>query len=152
MGKNEHPYFRSLRRVEDYWTLVSQTAEYRYRIRWEGGRRIMSEKRFDPLSTIQVFCEHGDDIACGFILPDISMVRCDFREDRLTRQAVSITHWEMVDGLAPGAIDTTADIWTFGVDVLHDTRLRDAFDRAVMAYYEFHFKIDDRPLPKLRDE
>ena len=148
MESNEHPYFRSRQRIEDYWDLVSQTAEFRYRLRWSGARTILSERGFDPLSTILVFCEQGDDIAADFVLPDGTLVCCNFREDPSTRQAVSITNWNMQQELSPGEVDTNADIRTFGSDIARDLHVKDAFDRAVLAYYDFHFRFNDPPLPK----
>src|SRR5436189_6231745 len=94
MSLNEHPELRFIRRIKEYWQLVSQTAEYRHRICWDGARRVMTEKGFPPLDTIQATCDQGDDVNARFILPDGRAVSCDFREDPATRQAVSITRWE----------------------------------------------------------
>src|SRR5678809_1513524 len=93
MSSKEHPEQRRLRRVKEYWQLVAQTAEYRCRICWEGARRVMTERGFEPTDTIQATCDQGDDINANFILPDGTVVSCDFREGPETRQAVSVTSW-----------------------------------------------------------
>src|SRR6266478_6832498 len=94
MSSHEHPELRRNRRVKEYWQLVSQTAGYRYRICWEGARRVMTERGFDPSDTIQATCDQGRDVNAIFILPDGRPVSCDFCEDSITRQAVSVTDWE----------------------------------------------------------
>jgi hypothetical protein len=94
MNGNEHPELRRIRRVKEYWQLVSQTAEYRNRICWEGARRVMTDRGFDPSDTIQATCDQGDDVHATFILPDSGAVSCDFRKDPTTRQAVGITSWD----------------------------------------------------------
>ena len=77
-----------------------------------------------------------------FILPDGSAVSCDFREDSTTRQAVGITTWETI------APTVEEDEYSLAAEILRDSNLRDAFDRAVSAYFDFHLRHDDRPLPK----
>src|SRR6266481_6426324 len=76
MSSHEHPELRRVRRVKEYWQLVSQTAEYRYRICWEGARRVMTDRGFDPMHTIQATCDHGNDVNASFILPDGRAVSC----------------------------------------------------------------------------
>ena len=142
MNSNEHPQLRRIRRVKEYWQLVSGTAQYRYRICWEGARRVMTKRGFDPASTILATCDQGDDVNVSFILPDGHAVSCDFRQDSATRQAVSVTSWET---LAPAVEE---DEYSLGAEILKDSRLRDAFDRAVLAYFDFHLRPDDRPLPR----
>ena len=87
-SSHEHPELRRHRRVKEYWQLVSVTAQYRYRICWDGARRVMTERGYDPLHTILATCDQGDDVNATFILPDGGAVSCDFREDSTTRQAV----------------------------------------------------------------
>ena len=139
MSSNEHPELRRNRRVKEYWQLVSATAQYRYRICWDGARRVMTERGYDPSSTILATCDQGDDVKATFILPDGHAVSCDFREDSTTRQAVGITNWETL-------AHTVEDEYSLAAEILSDLRLRDAFDRAVSAYFDFHLRHDDRPL------
>jgi len=141
VNSNEHPELRGHRRAKEYWQLVSGTAQYRYRIRWDGARRVMTERGHDPASTMLATCDQGHDVNVSFILPDGSAVSCDFRKDPTTRQAVSITIWE------PIAPTVEEDEYSLGAEILRDSRLRDAFDRAVLAYFDFHWRHDDRPLP-----
>jgi len=142
LPKVEHPYERNRRRLEEYWELVRQTAEYRYRICWAGARQIMAGKGYDPMLTIQATCDHGDDVNARFVLFDGTAVECDFREDPKSRQAVSINQWHIFK-LEPG----TEDEFTSGAEILQDPELRDAFDRAVAAYFDFHLRRGDKPLP-----
>ena len=102
----------------------------------------MAERGFDPSSTILATCDQGDDVNVSFILPDGHAVSCDFREDSTTRQAVGVTSWKT---LAPSVEE---DEYSLGAEILRDLRLRDAFDRAVLAYFDFHLRHDDRPLPR----
>lgn len=147
MSGNEHPYLRSKRRVDHYWDLVSQTAEYRYSVRWEGARRLMAARGYDPLATIQLGCDQGDDVCTCFALPDDTMVECDFRTDRLTRQAVSFTSWRELETLSPAEVDTNGSHASLAMDMIRDGRLLDAFNRAVLAYFDFHLRQNDKPLP-----
>jgi hypothetical protein len=138
MSTNEHPEMRRHRRVKEYWDLVSQTAEYRYRTCWEGSRRAMAEKGYAPSHTIQATCDHGDYVNATFILPDGQSISCDFRED-ITRPhpAVKFTRWK--------AFDTSAeeDEYSLGAEILKDDRMKDAFDRAVLAFFDFHWRQRD---------
>ena len=143
MSRNEHPELRRNRRVKEYWQLVSQTAEYRYRICWEGARRVMTERGFAPSDTIQATCDQDRDVNATFILPDGRPVCCDFREDSTTRQAVSVTDWKDL-ALTP----EVEDEYSLAAEILRDSRLKEAFDRAVLAYFDFHLRHDDHPLPK----
>ncbi len=102
----------------------------------------MIEKGFGPLDTIQSTCDQGRDVNASFILPDGNAVSGDFREDPTTRQAVGITSWEPI---APAAEE---DEYLLGAEILKDPRLRDAFDRAVLAYFDFHWRQHERPLPR----
>ena len=142
MSSNEHPELRRNRRVKEYWQLVSGTAQYRYRICWEGARRVMTERGYDPSYTILATCDQGHDVNASFILPDGSAVSCDFREDSSTRQAIAVTSWETL-------AHTVEDEYSLAAEILRDLRLRDAFDRAVLAYFDFHLRHDDRPLPRV---
>ena len=57
MNEPEHSELRRNRRIGDYWGLVSQTAEYRYRICWAGARKVMSEQGYAPHYTSQATCD-----------------------------------------------------------------------------------------------
>ncbi len=147
MSSNEPPYFRSQRRVDHYWQLVSWTAEYRYSVRWDGARRLMAARGYDPLATIQLGCDQGDDVCTVFALPDDTMVECDFRTDRVTRQAVSFTSWQLLETLSPDEVDTNGSHKSLAMDIIGDSSLLDAFNRAVLAYFDFHLRQNDKPLP-----
>jgi len=137
VSRNEHPETRRLRRTREYWQLVAQTAEYRQRKIWEGARRVMTERGFDPKATIQATCDQGDDINAAFVLPDGTAVSCDFREDPATGQAISVTAWKRLKGSAED------DEFSLAEEILRDAHLRDAFDRAVAAYFDFHWRRDE---------
>jgi hypothetical protein len=100
----------------------------------------MTERGYNPSYTILATCDQGDDLNAKFILPDRGAVSCDFRKDSTTRQAVGVTNWETL-------AQTVEDEYSLAAEILRDSRLRDAFDRAVSAYYDFHLRYDDRPLP-----
>lgn len=143
MSTNENPEFRRLRRIKEYWQLVSQTAEYRYRSCWEGERRGMAERGFAPAHTIQATCDHGDYVNATFVLPDGQSVSCDFRQDASPRWAVGITRWKVFDNTS-----AEEDEYSLGAEILRDARLRDAFDRAVLAFFDFHWRQNDHTLPQ----
>jgi hypothetical protein len=97
----------------------------------------MIERGFDPKSTIQATCDQGDDVNATFVLPDGTVVSCDFRKDPATGQAISVTAWERLKGSAE------EDEFSLAAEILRDAQLRDAFDRAVAAYFDFHWRRDD---------
>ena len=99
----------------------------------------MAERGYAPAFTIQTSCDQGDDMNAGFVLPDGTAVSCDFREDPATRQAVRITRWYVYES------STTEDA-ALAAEILADARLREAFDRAVLAFFDFHWRDIDRPL------
>jgi hypothetical protein len=145
MSTNEHSDTRRHQRVREYWQLVSQTAEYRYRVCWEGPRRAMAERGFSPSNTIQATCDHGDYVNATFVLPDGQFISCDFRED-ITRPhpGTNITHWKVFDK------SPEEDEYSLGAEILRDDRMRDAFDRAVLAFFDFHWRQRDPTLPEVR--
>jgi len=143
--KTEHPEMRHNRRILEYWNLVSATAEYRFRICWRGARKLMATMGYDPRSTVMATCDQGDDVHARFILPDGTAVGCDFRDDRETRQAVSVTRWEVFDD--PSAVE---DEFTLAAELLQDEALKAAFDQSVEAFFEFHWRRIDKPLPPAR--
>jgi hypothetical protein len=102
----------------------------------------MTERGFDPSRSIQATCDQGNNVNAIFILQDGLVVSCDFREDSTTRQAVSITNWEVIP-----TTSTDEDAYSLAAEILTDSGLRDAFDRAVLAYFDFHLRQNDRPLP-----
>jgi hypothetical protein len=105
----------------------------------------MAERGFAPSPTIQATCDQGGDVDAAFILPDGQSISCDFRKDiTKAHPAVSITRWKVFD-------DTSAeeDEYSLGAEILRDDRMRDAFDRAVLAYFDFHLRQGDRPLPQV---
>jgi hypothetical protein len=146
MKMNEHPEPRHLRRIREYWQLVSQTAEYRFRICWRGARELMAAKGYDPSLTIQMTCDQGDDVNTSFVLPDGSEVDCDFRYDPQTRQAVSITRWQVTE---PPHREAENEI-ALAAEILQDAELKAAFDQAVQSFFDFHWRRVDHPLPPAR--
>lgn len=141
----EHPELRHTRRIKEYWELVSQTAEYRFRICWRGARELMAARGYDPFSTIQLTCDQGDDVNARFVLPDGSEVDCDFRDDPQTRQALSVTRWQVTER-SHGEEDES----TLAAEILQDAELKAAFDQAVQAFFDFHWRRIDHPLPPAR--
>ena len=107
----------------------------------------MAARGYDPLGTIQLGCDQGDDVHTVFALPDNTMAECDFRTDRVTRQAVSFTRWQPVETLSPDAVDTNGSHEGLAMDIIRAPRLLDAFNRAVLAYFDFHLRQNDKPLP-----
>jgi hypothetical protein len=146
MNVQDHPYLKDIRRVSYYWDIVSWTARYRYSVRWDGARRLMAAKGYDFLATIQLGCDPGNDLSTIFALPDDTMVQCDFQTDRVTRQAVSIASWDLLETLSPDAIDTNDTHATLAREILKDAQLSDAFNRAVLAFFDFHLRQNDKPL------
>ena len=138
MKIQEHPELRRVRRIKEYWQLVSQTAEYRFRVCWRGARELMAAKG-------QMTCDQGDDVNTGFVLPDGSEVDCDFRDDPRTRQSVSITRWQVIEH--PHEEENES---TLAAEILQDTELKAAFDQAVQSFFDFHWRRFDRPLPPSR--
>jgi hypothetical protein len=128
--------------VRHYWNLVSQTAEFRYRICWHGARALFRGRGYDTLSVIQLSCDQGDDVHGDFILPDGMAVSCDLREDPETRQATSFQAWEPIEcSISDG------DDFALALQILQEPRLKVAFDRAVQAFFDFHWAERDHPLP-----
>jgi hypothetical protein len=121
--------------VED---VVAQTAEFRYRVCWAGGRRLVEELGLDPFACIQTSCDQGNDVEGTLVLPDGRVVVFDMKEDPTTRQLVRISRWEYVsygDRHARAAQAVLA-----GGDTAW-------FDQRVREYFEVHWKGRDRPLP-----
>lgn len=128
--------------IRDYFDLVSQTAEFRCRICWEGARRLFSEQGFSASDVIQITCDQGNDVHGTFALANGTLVSCDLKEDPQTRQAVAFTSWDQVDG---ATVNEDDDV--FALHILENSHLRLAFDAAVQAFYDFHWRDCDRPLP-----
>ena len=55
---------------------------------------------------------------------------------------IDITHWEVLDRASKGE-----DALSLAVETLRDPELREAFDQAVKAFYQFHLARHDKPLP-----
>lgn len=69
-------------------------------------------------------------------------VKCDFRENPQSRRLISISSWK------EWPLDSEDDDESlFGSEIFATADLKDAFDRAVRAFYDFHFQQDDLPLP-----
>lgn len=98
----------------------------------------MVEKGFALSHTIQATCDHGDYVNATFILPDGQSISCDFRED-ITRPhpAVRVTRWEVFD------TSPEENEYSMGAEILRDEHMRDAFDRAVLAFFDFHLRQSD---------
>ncbi|WP_206026396.1 hypothetical protein [Roseimicrobium sp. ORNL1] len=143
MTMQEHPDLRQSRRIREYFDLVSLTAKYRHGITWHGARELMASRGHDPMSTFLMSCDDGDDLNARFVLPDGSAVSCDFRDDPKTRQAVFFTRWSVMER----SDDDEEDEYTLAAEILQDAELKAAFDHAVQAFFEFHWRRMDRPLP-----
>ena len=101
----------------------------------------MVEMGYDPSVTIGVTCDQGDDINATFVLPDGTAIDCDFREDEISGQAIRITQWHALP-LEPDSENE----FSLAAEILRDPHLKDAFDKAVTAFFEFHWR-DDYALP-----
>lgn len=137
-----HPEQRHLRRIREYWDLVALTASYRYSVHWADARQLMTQKGYAPENTIQASCDQGRDVNCSFVLPDGTPIDCDFAEDPVSRQATRFNNWETLQ-FEP----SEENEYYLAAEILRDPKLKDAFDRAVLAYFDFHCRADDRPLP-----
>jgi hypothetical protein len=125
-----------------YWHLVSQTAEFRYRICWQGARELFTARGYDPSSVIQLTCDQGDDVHGTFVLADGKAIACDLREDPHTRQAVRFQSWQPLEcSLSDG------DDGALALQIFQEPHLRAAFDIAVQAFFDFHWRDIDEPLP-----
>jgi hypothetical protein len=136
------------RREAQYWNLVHQTAAFRYSVRWKGARLLLAEHGLAASDMIQTACDPGDDIHVTFVVRAGRGIFCDFLQDRQSREMVGVHEWEEFNPEAAANEDAYgyADE-VLAVAILRDEHLRDAFDRAVLAYFDFHLRRDDRPLP-----
>lgn len=128
--------------VRQYWDIVGQTAEFRYRINWQGARDLFAARGYDSLSVMQLTCDQGNDVHGYFVLEDGSVVSCDLRKDPETRQAIAFQSWEPVEC----SVEDGGD-FSLALQIFRDHRLKTAFDMAVYAFFEFHWKERDEPLP-----
>lgn len=135
-------------REEQYWNLVHQTAAFRYSVRWKGARLLLAEHGLAAADMIQTACDQGDDIHATFVTRNGSGISCDFRQDRQSRAMVGVHAWEEFNPEAAAREDAYGySDEVLAVEIFRDEHLRDAFDRAVLAYFDFHLRRDDRPLP-----
>jgi hypothetical protein len=128
--------------VQNYWDLVGQTAEFRHRICWQSIRDLFAARGFDPSSIIQVTCDQGHNVHGTFVLADGSVISCDFREDPETRQATAFESWKTI-----ACSISDEDSHGLALQICGDPRLKAAFDSAVQAFFEFHWRARDRALP-----
>ncbi len=128
--------------VLHYWELVSQTAEFRYRVCWQGARELFAARGYDPARVIQVTCDQGDDVHGTFVLADGTAIACDMREDAQTRQAVRFQSWEPME-----CLPTDGDAEALALQIFQAPHLSAAFDRAVQAFFDFHWRDIDALLP-----
>lgn len=118
--------------------IVAQTAEFRYRICWEGGRRLLEERGIDPLRCLLLECGQGDDVNGVLMLPDGVVVDFDMREDPKTRVLVSISNWKPFD------CEDQEYVVARRIVLAADTS---EFDAGVRAYFDEHWADCDAPLP-----
>ena len=128
--------------IRDFWDMVGQAAEFRYRIRWRGGRELFARRGYDPMAVIQLTCDHGNDVHGYFVLPDGNAISCDMLEDSGSKQVSSFSSWETVECSA-----NDEDDFGLALQIISEPQLRDAFDRSVIAFYDFHWRGHDAPLP-----
>jgi hypothetical protein len=96
---------------------------------------------------IQMACDQGNDIRVTFVVRAGSGISCDFRQDQQSRAMVSVHAWEEFDLEAAAREDAYGHADEApAVEIFRDEQLRHAFDRAVLAYFDFHLRRDDRPL------
>ncbi|HZN67197.1 MAG TPA: hypothetical protein VFB66_18050 [Tepidisphaeraceae bacterium] len=118
--------------------IVAQTAEFRYRICWAGGRRLVEQRGIDPMRCLQLSCDQGDDVNGTLVLPDGTVINFDMREDPKTRELVSVSRWEPVSYQ-----DREVAIAREIVSAPDSS----SFDRRVRDYFEKHWMHRDAPLP-----
>jgi hypothetical protein len=118
--------------------IVAQTAEFRYRICWAGGRRLLAERGIDPMRCLQLSCDQGDDVNGTLVLPDGVVVVFDMREDPRTRELASISRWEPV-GWEDREVAIAREIVSSPDPSSFDKRVRD--------YFVDHWMDRDAPLP-----
>jgi hypothetical protein len=123
-------------RVDNYWTLVFYTAQYRFSKSWEGARKLMAARGYDPAETYLISHTPGDDYGGAFVLPDRMAVEIEFSEDARTGQAIRINGMAPFEGEGLGD-----DEFALANEIQRNAALRDAFNRAVSAYRDFHFQL-----------
>jgi hypothetical protein len=117
--------------------VVAQTAEFRYRISWAGGRRLVKELGFDPLACIQTSCDQGDDVEVTLVLPDGRVVVFNMKEDPATRELVRISGWEYI---------SSGDRHVRAAQAILRGEDTARFDQRVRGHYDAYWKGRDWPL------
>ncbi len=118
--------------------IVVLTAQFRYRICWKGARLLLQERGIDPMRVLQLSCDQGFDVNTSLMLPDGVLVNVDFKEDRKTREIVSINEWLPVDG-SRRQVELARQI----VKAQDTTQ----FDRRVERYFDENWREKDASLP-----
>ncbi len=118
--------------------IVAQTAEFRFRICWDGTRQLLRDRGIDPMRCLLLSCDQGDDVNGLLMLPEGQLVEFDVRENRADRVHERFTNWTQVD-----YSDREYDIARL---VLGSESIAD-FDAEVLEYFNREWRDRDAPLP-----
>jgi hypothetical protein len=132
-----------LHRPNFYWKLIDLTSQFRFKVSWAGARKLLADRGTDPQQIIMLGCDKGDDVSVDLVLPGGKFIRCDFQEDPKTRQKGAIFSWEELEWDPVEDLEEIA----LAVEVSNSPYLCECFDRAVLAYFDFHYRQTDKELP-----
>ncbi len=117
--------------------IIAQTAEFRFRICWQGAHALLRGRGIDPLRVLRLSCDQGDDVNTDLVLPDGVLVNVDFKENPKTREFVSISEWRMANW-SDRDVELARQIVGSG-----DTT---EFDQKVQRYFDQNWRDQDAPL------
>ena len=118
--------------------IVALTAEFRFRICWDGTRSLLQQRGIDPMRCLLLSCDQGDDTNGLLMLPNGSMVDFDVRENRATRNHERFSNWTPVE-YSGREYEIAREIVT--------SSSTDAFDAEVLAHFNVEWRNRDAPLP-----
>ena len=118
--------------------IIAQTAEFRFRICWDGTRSLLRERGIDPMQCLLISCDQGDDTNGLLVLPAGQFVDFDVRDNRATRTHERFTNWTPVE-YSGREYEIAREIVTAS-----DTR---DFDSKVLEYFNTEWRDRDAPLP-----
>jgi hypothetical protein len=75
--------------------IISQTADLRYSSRHDGLRRLLQERGYDAARCLMISVDQGDDVIVTLVLPDLTVVKAEYRIDPETRQAIRLVAWDV---------------------------------------------------------
>ena len=74
--------------------LIEQTADLRFSVRSVGLRNLLIARGYDPMKSVKLGCDQGDDVLIYIVLSDSTAVQLNYREHYRTRQAIRIVDWQ----------------------------------------------------------